>query len=118
MQKGGPIRLSAQDSGGKGKIEGWGLLGGTGKGRHAGVPSENIKIFMQKLTCAGCGKTYWPNQSWVHKDCVVVNAPVVNDVANVVVNARTGDRHRKTPERAEYVRMKMREYRKKRAVRG
>lgn len=41
---------------------------------------------------------------------------VVNEAANVVVNARSLDRHRKTAERSEYVRLKMREYRAKRAL--
>jgi hypothetical protein len=38
---------------------------------------------------------------------------VVN-ASNVVVN-RSKDRHKKTPERLEYVKQKMREYRKRRA---
>jgi hypothetical protein len=47
----------------------------------------------------------------MHDGCVVVNAP-----EEVVVNARSKDRHRKTPERLEYVRQKMREYRARRKV--
>ena len=25
---------------------------------------------MEKMTCAGCGKSYWPNQGWQHEKCV------------------------------------------------
>lgn len=67
------------------------------------------------LIQCSCGKAYWPSQKWIHEKCVVVNAVVVNEATNVVVNARTKDRHRKTPERAEYVRLKMREHRARRA---
>jgi hypothetical protein len=62
-----------------------------------------------QIACS-CGEVYWPRQRWAHEKCVVVNA-----VASVVVNARTKDRHKKTPERLEYVKQKMREYRKRRA---
>lgn len=47
----------------------------------------------------------------MHDKCVVVNAP-----KQVVVNARTRDRHKKTPERLEYIRQKMREYRKRKSA--
>jgi hypothetical protein len=68
----------------------------------------------ERRSCSGCGKEYWwPSARWQHENCVVVNA-----ATNVVVNGRTKDRHRKTTERREYVKMKMREYRRKRAVRG
>ena len=64
---------------------------------------------MAELRICPCGAEYWwPGQRWVHEKCVVVNAVVVN---------RGKDRHRRTPERAEYVRQKMREYRlRKRAA--
>jgi hypothetical protein len=64
----------------------------------------------ERRSCV-CGKEYWwPAARWQHEKCVVVNA-----ATNVVVNARTKDRHKDTPERKEYVKMKMREYRRKRA---
>jgi len=72
---------------------------------------------MGQLVCS-CGRSYWPKQAWAHERCeqkeVPLVAAVVNAVANVVVN-RKKDRHKKTPERLEYIRKKMREHRRKRA---
>jgi hypothetical protein len=64
---------------------------------------------MQK-TCS-CGQKYWPAQRWIHEKCLVNHQ---EPATNVVVNARTKDRHKKTPERLEYVKQKMREYRARR----
>jgi hypothetical protein len=70
------------------------------------------------------GHDYWfPGERWQHEKCGVVNhqesvtttTNVVVNASNVVVNERTKDRHKKTPERLEYVKQKMREYRKRRA---
>jgi hypothetical protein len=63
------------------------------------------------------GHEYWfPGERWQHEKCVVVNhQESVTTASNVVVNERSKDRHKKTPERLEYVKQKMREYRKKRA---
>jgi hypothetical protein len=57
-------------------------------------------------TCS-CGAEYWPAQKWIHKECSVNHQ---EPVANVVVNERSKDRHKKTPERAKY----MAEYMRKR----
>lgn len=38
------------------------------------------------LTCI-CGKSYWPNQAWLHKRCVVNAESVVNKPDGSVVNA-------------------------------
>jgi hypothetical protein len=71
-----------------------------------------------------CGKAYWPSQAWIHKGCasnkVVVDTPkpaalVVDAVANVVVD-RKRDRHAKTDARKEYLRLKQRESRARRAA--
>lgn len=64
-------------------------------------------IFGAELqTQCPCGKAYWPSQKWIHAKCLVVNT-----AANVVVNSRTRDRHKKTEKRREYVKLKMREHR-------
>lgn len=74
-------------------------------------PPEFFAMFPSQINCA-CGKAYWPNQVWAHRGCVVnasvVNDFVVNDEQDFVVNK---DRHRKTPERAAYMREYMRKYR-------
>ena len=83
--------------------------------------------------CCGCGKSYWPAQRWMHNGCVqtagnslprspgrdsgeavdarvlVANGAVVANAKPVkVVANRGGDRHKRTPERAEYMRELMR----------
>lgn len=46
------------------------------------------KIFM-KLNCV-CGKSYYPNQSWIHKACVANTVSYMdNDVANSPNAARS-----------------------------
>jgi hypothetical protein len=79
---------------------------------------------MQVQQTCKCGQKYWPSQKWIHEKCGVVNHQetvttatngpevVVNAAPAVVVN-RSKDRHKKTPERLEYIRQKMREYRKR-----
>jgi hypothetical protein len=69
-----------------------------------------------KLTCS-CGKEFWPGQRWLYDKCMASHPVVVNaeNSESLVVNARTKDRHRKTPERAAYIAKKMREYRKRAA---
>lgn len=79
-------------------------------------------------TCS-CGEKYWPSQRWIHEKCGVVNhQETVTTASNTVVNAsvvvvnakddvvvsRTRDRHKKSPDRREYVKLKMRESRAKR----
>ena len=71
-------------------------------------------------SCAGCGKAYTYAQKWWHAKCQVVDtlkpSPVVVDaMANVVVD-RNRDRHRKTEERREYLRLKQRESRARRVA--
>lgn len=63
---------------------------------------------MQVQQTCSCGQQYWPSQRWIHEKCAVNHQ---EDVTNMVVNARSKDRHKKTQERLEYVRLKMREYR-------
>ena len=62
-----------------------------------------------KPLCELCGSRHELYQAHVF---ATNKKPVV---VNVVVNARKKDRHKKTPERLEYVKQKMREYRAKRA---
>jgi hypothetical protein len=83
-------------------------------GRGGSGPTHlypEVSVTPAQKICQGCGKAYFFRQAWMHDGCVVVNAP-----EEVVVNARSKDRHRKTPERLEYVRQKMREYRARRKV--
>jgi uncharacterized Zn finger protein (UPF0148 family) len=61
-----------------------------------------------KPICPACGDRHEKHQAHVWRK-VVVNAD-----ADVVVNKRSKDRHRNTPERREYIRLKMREMRKRR----
>lgn len=82
------------------------------------VPSSHTDLDSMQ-TCPR-GHKYWPSQKWIHRECgvdhqipVVVNEVVVNKEVNEVVNIRSKDRHKKTLERAEYQRLKMREYRSK-----
>jgi hypothetical protein len=66
----------------------------------------------QKLACPYCGESYWPRGAWQHDKCkmVVKQAVVVKHAADVVVKqSRMADRHKQTPERAEYMRNYMRD---------
>jgi uncharacterized OB-fold protein len=79
-------------------------------------------MYQVQQTCK-CGQKYWPSQRWIHEKCGVVNhqetttlaTNTVVNASNVVVN-RSKDRHKKKPERLEYVKKKMREYRAKKKL--
>lgn len=66
-------------------------------------------MYQVQLTCT-CGEKYWPSQRWIHEKCGVVNHQETVTVATDAVVNRSQDRHKKTPERAAY----MREYMRKR----
>lgn len=83
------------------------------------------------LICSVCSGRYWPNQQWIHDKhggvpatntvvhkVVNTDKTVVNEESPVVVNKRTKDRHKNKPERLEYVRKKMKEYRDRKRASG
>jgi hypothetical protein len=76
---------------------------------------------MPKPLCEVCGDRHEPHQAHVFrvvKQPVVVKRKVVKQSVEGKPKKRSSDRHRKTPERLEYIRVKMREYQRRRRAKG
>jgi len=41
-----------------------------------------------KVTCS-CGRSYWPNQAWIHERCAVVATPVSRVATSVTESVAT-----------------------------
>lgn len=62
------------------------------------------------LTCV-CGKSYWPNQAWLHKGCAINAAPVAINKRGVAINAGKSANRRDRAVYNGYMRDYMKRYR-------
>jgi len=68
-----------------------------------------------KISCS-CGKQYWPNQAWIHKDCATNAVDVATNCNVEAIKPPTGNRTANRRARSaynEYQREYMRKWRAK-----